>query len=225
MDFFTGPVIASIITFTGTIIVACISINNNRKTTKDNKKLIERTDLIEKRKIVERKLDEFYLPLRHHLEQSKTLFKIFMKDKPKGFRTLTHLLHPKEEYGDEKLTVELSPNDNSLLSMIIEIGKRIENLLLEKSYLIGDDSEFTKVYEPSEDYAHIHYDKGLTLTSLLISHIVTIRLAFEGKLSGQVSKFEGYVFPNEINPTVDKKIAELEDRIREYDSNVLRLIK
>lgn len=225
MDLSSAPVIASMIAFTGTITVAFISIFNNRKTTNENRRLIVRTDLIEKRKFIELKLNEFYIPLRHNLEQSKTLFKIFMKDKPDNFRTLTYLLNPEQEYGVEKTKVLLNQNDKALLEMIIEIGNRIETLIHEKSYLIGDDTEFVNNYKPSEGYRHVKYDEGLTLISLLISHLVTIRLAFNGKISGQVTKFESYVFPNEINSKVNIKINELEGRVISYESQILQLIK
>ncbi|MDI5950278.1 hypothetical protein [Flavobacterium yafengii] len=224
MDLFSAPVIASIITFTGTVIVAKISIQNNRKTSKENKKLIERTDLIEKRKVLEKKLNEFYIPLRYYLAQSKTLFKIFMKDKPNDFRTLTFLLDQECEYGEEKMRVILNQNDKALLKTIIDIGSKIETLIHEKSYLIGSDREFVDNYQPSEGYKHIPYDKDLTLINLLISHLVTIRMAFNCEIKGQVDKFEGFVFPNEINSKINSKIEELENTLISYESKILNLI-
>ncbi|MES2554985.1 MAG: hypothetical protein V4604_02490 [Bacteroidota bacterium] len=225
MDIFSAPVIASIITFIGTIVVAIISIHNNRKTSRDNLRLVERTDLIEKRNSLEKKLTEFYIPFRHYLEQSKTMFKIFLKDKPDGFRTLTYLLDREKEYGEKKEKVILSDNDNALLKTIIDVGRKIEDLINEKGYLIGDDVEFVDIYKPGEGYQHIEYDNDLTLISLLVSHLITIRMAFQKEISGQVQKFEGFVFPNEINPKVNTKIQELENKVRLYDSQILGLIR
>lgn len=225
MSSFSTPVIASMIAFLGTITVACISIYNNRKTTKENRKFVERTDLVEKRKEIEKKLNEFYIPLRNYLEQSKTLFKIFMKDKPKDFRTLTYLLNPQQKYGDQKVTVHLNQNDKALLNIIIEIGERIESLIHEKGYLIGDDVEFVGNYQPGEGYKHIKYDNDLNLINLLISHIITIRMAFKEEIKGQVDKFEGFVFPNEINSKINTKIKCLETSILSYENQIQYLIK
>lgn len=222
---FIAPVIASMIAFVGTIIVAIISIYNNRKTTKENKKFVERNDLVEKRKEIEKKLNEFYIPLRNYLEQSKTLFKIFTKDKPKDFRTLTYLLNPEQKYGDQKITIQLNQNDKALLNIIIEIGERIENLIHEKGYLIGDDVEFVGSYQPSKGYKHIKYDNDLNLINLLISHIITIRLAFKEEIKGQVDKFEGFVFPNEINSKINTKIKNMESIILTYETQIQSLIK
>ncbi len=222
---FIAPVIASMIAFVGTIIVAGISIYNNRKTTKENKKFVERNDLVEKRKEIEKKLNEFYIPLRNYLEQSKTLFKIFTKDKPKDFRTLTYLLNPQQKYEDKRITVQLNQNDKALLGIIIEIGERIENLIHEKGYLIGDDVEFVGNYQPSEGYKHIKYDNDLNLINLLISHIITIRLAFKEEIKGQVDKFEGFVFPNEINSKINTKIKNMEAIILTYETQIQSLIK
>lgn len=220
---FTAPVIASFITFMGTIIVAGISIHNNRKTTKENKRLVERTDLIEKSKVVEKRLNEFYIPLRHYLSQSKSLFRIFNKDKPADFRTLTFLLNPQDEYGEEKTKVVLNQNDIALLNNIIDIGGRIETLIHEKIYLIGSDREFVSNYVPTEGYKHIKYDRELSLIDLLISHLLAIRLAFKNEIAGEVDKFEGFVFPNEINSKINNKITELEEILRDYELNIQNL--
>lgn len=220
---FTAPIIASFITFAGTIIVAGISIYNNIKINKENKKLIERNDLIEKSKVIEKKLNEFYIPLRHYLSQSKSLFRIFNKNKPAEFRTLTFLLDPQNEYGDEKIKVVLNENDKVLLRNIIDIGSKIETLINEKIYLIGSDQEFVSKYEPSDGYKNIQYDSELSLIDLLISHLLTIRLAFKNEIAGEVEKFKGFVFPNEINPKINIKITELEEKLSNYELKIKTL--
>jgi hypothetical protein len=225
MEVFSAPVIASIITFFGTIFVAGISIRNNKKTSRDNRRLIERSHLIEKRNSLEKKLTEFYIPLRHHLEQSKTMFKMFLKDKPEGFRTLTYLLNPQQEYGEQKEKVLLDKNDNALLQKIIDVGVKIEDLINEKGFLIGSDTEFVDKYMPGEGYQHIFYENDLTLISLLVSHLLTIRMAFNGDITGQVQKFESFVFPNEINSRVNKKIQEFEQNVSTYELQILDLIQ
>jgi len=223
--FFSAEVNASIVTFFATLIVACFSIHQNYLTRRDNKKNITRVDLLEKKLVLEIKLNEFYIPLRHHLESSKTLWKILKKGKPVNFRTLTYLLDPKQRYGETRVQVKLDKNDKSLINAIIKAGKKIEKLVHEKSYLIGDDNEFTSDYIPRQAFAHLPYEKDMTLLSLLTSHLVTFRMAFSGDLSGQKEKFEGFVFPNEINIRIKEKIDELERKIVSYDSEILKLNK
>ena len=58
----------------------------------------------------------------------------------------------------------------------------------------------------------------MTILSLLISHIVVIRLAYDGKLIGSTAKFEGFVFPNEINIRVDEAIKTLNTKIGECEA-------
>jgi len=137
-----AKIIASFVAFTGTMIVAGFTLWNNNKIREDSKKGQKRIGLVNKKLKHQQKLSEFYIPLRHYLENSKTLFKIFMKDKPEKFRTLTYLLDRTKEYGDKPIQVILNNNDNSILSKIFEIGEEIEKLIYNKSYLIGDDEEF-----------------------------------------------------------------------------------
>ena len=65
----------------------------------------------------------------------------------------------------------------------------------------------------------------MTLLSLLASHLVTIRMAFNDDLSGQKSNFEGFVFPNEVNTRVNEKIIELESKISSIEAQILKLNK
>jgi hypothetical protein len=220
---FSPEVNAAIIACVGSFIAAFISIYQTFISRRDNKKNITRIDLIQSKQISETKLDEFYIPLRHHLENSKTLFKILKKGKPASFRTLTHLLNKKQIYPDTNQKLKLSKNDISLIEAIIKIGKKIEKLIHDKSYLIGDDVEFVKEYIPRQEYQHLPYEQDMTLLSLLASHLVTIRMAFNDDLSGQKNNFEGFVFPNEINVRVNEKITELENEIINYDSQILKL--
>ena len=217
------PLFVSIITFIGTAIVGWISIHNNNKIRTDTKKVIKRGEIVERKKKLENKLDEFYIPLRHYLENSKTLFKIFSKGKPDKFRTLTYLLNKKQIYIDINKAVILDKNDNSILEKIFEIGEKIEKLIYEKSYLIGNDIEFVNSYMPRSGYDDIIFEKDMSLLSLTVSHLVVIRMAYKGDLEGDVSKFEGFVFPNEINIRVKEKIAKLEGLIADCEKEIAKL--
>jgi len=216
-------IIASFVAFTGTIIVASITIYTNYKIRQDSKRMQKSARFIDRKIIHQQKLSEFYIPLRHYLENSKTLFKIFMKDKPEGFRTLTHFLDPKQVYGKNTQPINLNKNDVSILKKIFEIGEKMESLIYDKGYLIGDDTEFVEAYKPIKKYKNLPYERDMTILSLLISHIVVIRLANEGDLTGDIDKFKGFVFPNEINQRINDKIKVLENKIKICESLIFKI--
>jgi len=220
-------ILAAIIALLGTLLVNIatniVTIIQNKKARKDNNNKIKRLDIDAEKKLYVKKLNNFYIPLRHYLENSKTLFKIFLKDKPTGFRTLTYLLKPNQKYNHHK--VKLDKNDKALLDRIFKIGLDMEKLILKNGYLAGDDPEFVENYIPKKEYSHIPYEKDMTLLSLLISHLTVIRMAYKADLSGQMGKFKGFVFPNEINPRVEEKIKELQGLISECETKMNSLLK
>ncbi|WP_295221308.1 hypothetical protein [uncultured Chryseobacterium sp.] len=211
---------ASLVPILAALIIASITLYNFRVGRQDNKKNSKILDLQDKKKIIEEKINEFYIPLGHQLGYSKTLFKILIVNKPQDFKTLTYLLDRDQIYPDTGAKVILNENDNSLLETIITIGRKIETLIYEKSYLIGDDSEFTDKYIPGATYNYIVNQNDLSILNLLLSHIITIRLAFEKKLTGESSKFENYVFPTEINSKIDQKLLQLRTILQDYDNQI-----
>lgn len=216
-------VVAALIAFIGTLIVALLTLYNNYKIRGDSKKAIKREEINKEISKYEAKLNEFYVPLRQYLENSKTLFKIFVKNKPANFRTLTYLLNQSQTYGTNNTQITLNKNDKSILEQILQIGEKIEALIYEKSYLIGDDKDFVQDYLPREGYSHIPYEQDMSLLSLLVSHIVVIRMAYNNNLLGEVDKFEGFVFPNEINVRVTEQIEKLEKLIENRKLDIAKL--
>lgn len=217
---FMTPFIGSLITFIGTLIVAGITIINSWIARKDTKKNNLILDLQSQKKVIEQKMNEFYIPLEHQLGYSKTLFKIFIINKPENFRTLTYLLEPTQIYPHQTMPVVLNDNDKALLENIISIGEKIESLIYDKSYLIGDDKEFVNVYVPSAGYEYMANNQDMSLLSLLLSHLLTIRLAFADKLKGDKEKFESYVFPNELNVRIATKLVELRQKITDLEQQI-----
>lgn len=219
-----AKIISAWVVFLGTLIVSGITLLQNYLIRKDTKKEEKRKRIIEEKINYEKKLNEFYIPLKHYLENSKTLFKIFIRDKPKGFRTLTYLLDPNQLYA--KSIVTLSEADKAILDKIFEIGLKIEKLIYEKSYIIGDDEEFVNNYIPRDEYSHLPYEKEMTILSLLVSHIVVIRLAYNNKLKdANIKTYESFVFPNEINLRVDEKISFLKKIIGECEGKIIVSIR
>jgi hypothetical protein len=100
------------------------------------------------------------------------------------FRTLTELLKG----------TEYTNNDGALLTEILEIDKQTGILISNKSELI-DDEELYK-----------------TLTTLN-THYRILDLAYQNKISGEIERFEKFVFPNKIDDLIEARIKELKDQL------------
>jgi hypothetical protein len=72
-------IIGSWVAFGGTMIVAALTLWNNYKIREDSKKEQKRLRQVETKLKHQQKLSEFYIPLRHFLENSNTLNKILKK--------------------------------------------------------------------------------------------------------------------------------------------------
>ncbi len=210
--------------FIGALIVCCINAWQSYLIRKQNRNAHKRQGFLETKLFYEKKLNQFYIPLRHYLENSKTLFKLFTKNKPNGFKTLTHLLEPHHKFDNS--IVELNYSDRSIFEKILEIGEKMENLIYEKGFLAGDDEEFVGKYVPREKYSKLPYEEDMTILSLLVTHIIVIRLAYQNKLGDAgVKYYEAFVFPNEVNVRVEEKIKELREKIATCESKIELLIK
>ena len=102
------------------------------------------------------------------------------------FRTLTELLQGGSYSG----------NDAVLLKEIMSVTAQVEDLIMTQSGLVSDS------------------DLRKTL-SRAVSHFRILKLAGSGALSGQVGRFEGYVFPQELETRVDEAIARIHVRLEE----------
>lgn len=205
----------------GLIWTGIANLIRNNQILKNTKSQSKREQLKEKRDALQKKLDDFYYPLNNYLNDSKTLFKIFKEDKPVDFRTLTFLLNPTQLYNGN--VVALTGNDHVLLKRIFEIGYEIEKLIHEKSSLVSDDPELMGKYVPDSAYAHLAYP-DLSIINLLTAHLRIIKNAYEGDLTGQMEKFQVYVFPNEINGRVHNKISTLKNDIERLDKEMEAIV-
>lgn len=142
----------------------------------------------DERQELNQKLREFYGPLQQRLYRTRTLSQIFRTGRPSDFRTLTALLQ------GEKFT----GNDQTLVEEIIAIGQEIEELLVTQGGLIADPN----------------------LRDLLEragTHFRILRMAYEGKLVGDVDRFKDYVFPRELDQAVEDQIQKLQARLAELN--------
>jgi len=167
----------------------------------------------ERRRSIVKKLNEFYGPLISYLNITKSLHTILIRGKPKGFRTLICLVEPEYEYddGQNKVKARLTDSDRTIIGEIVEIEKKIESLIVEKGGLV-DDRRLRSGY-PSEVGFHEHQSisppPASTSLATLITHFRVLRLAYDGKLVGDVERYESFVFPREIHRLLDEKYEEL----------------
>jgi len=179
-------------------IIGIMTWLNGRATLKEQR-------VADRRKSIAKRLNEFYGPLISYLNITESLRRILGKDKPPGFRVLTYLLNPTQEYmvGNTNERVELTESDRIVLAEIVEIEKKIEALILEKSGLAEDPRLMFSYYSAidlngqtlnNQDYG----TQELTSLTDLITHFRVLSLAFEGKLRGEVDRYERFVFPRGI---------------------------
>ncbi len=147
----------------------------------------------ERRGSITKKLNEFYGPLNSYLKITVAFNDLLKKNKPQNFRTLIHLLNPSRTYENNQ-TIDWSESDKKIIAEIIDIEKKIEELVNSKSGLI-DDSE------------------QADLLAKAITHFRILRLAYNGEISGGVERFESYVYPRELDTSVEKKIKALKEEL------------
>lgn len=206
--------------FFATTIIAGLTLYNSFQIRKASQEGEKRKRILEQKLQFEKKLNELYIPFAHYLENSKTLYKIFRKNKPSNFRALNYFLNPKMTY--EKGGLTLSKSDHAIFKKILEIGVKMESLIYEKGYLAGNDEEFVEAYVPREKYSKLPYIKDMSILSLLVSHIVVLRLAYNEELLGADPEiYLSFVFPNEINVRVKEKIEELGKEIGKCKGQIL----
>lgn len=226
-----NPYILALISLIGPVAVVIISWINTQITAKLQRDLSENTvqlqrDLAntnfeekrveEKRKVISKRLDEFYAPLQQYLNISKELNKIFKKDKPKGFRVLTYLLDPNQEYQSAGKVV-LTENDKVIFNEILEVGKKIEELIISKASL-ADDPRLSYKYVPSGKHTDVQFEGDNGLLAILGAHLLIIRHAYQGHIIGQVEAYRNYVYPLEINEVIKENIDRLNSNLSQLST-------
>jgi hypothetical protein len=156
-----------------------------------NKKILLKKGLEDEQKEIYKKLNEFYGPLSLLRGKSEQIYRIFserFKKENPDFRTLHYIMS-----NDESAFTE---DEHALLKQILEIGTKVEDLVITKSGLI-DDIELR------------------SLLSRLLTHTSILKLAYEGNLKGDSSKFDLATFPRDLDKLITKKVDELKVRLEE----------
>lgn len=172
-----------------------------------NKETLREKRVAEKRASIAKQLNEFYGPLISYLNITNALREIYTKDKPEGFRTLTYLLDPEQVYETNQgaLKVALTESDRLILGEIIEIEEKIESLVVEKGGLV-DEPQLMFNYLNGTESAR---GSQLSLLAALIRHFRILKLAYTGKLHGEIQRYKDFVFPTEIKGVLRKKFESL----------------
>jgi hypothetical protein len=140
-------------------------------------------------KEIYKKLNSFYGPYQQLLETSRQLSEILRLNKSKDFRVLTSLLKGEK----------FEKNDKALFEEILEIVKQLERIRIEQAGLI-DDPQLERLLAKAG------------------AHFRILELAYREVLTGELSRFENYVYPRELNEKIDNKIKELQDKLNELNS-------
>lgn len=204
---------AAIIAAVATFFVGLLSLILNYRTHKEQ---ISERKREERRKEIYKKLNEFYGPFQSYLNTSKEFYKIFVVGKPAGFRTLTYLLDPEQDYdfGNGKFDkVVLNDTDKQLLEQIFHIGNKLEDLIIEKAGLV-DDPELRYDFKPDEKLTDVSLE-GNGLLAFAKTHFQLIRLAYSGNFKGEVERFKDYVFPKQLPIKIENRIQKLQSELKE----------
>lgn len=139
---------------------------------------------------INKKLTDFFLPLRYFLLQSKMLYDTFALDEKaklelegKNFNTLRHLCDGEN----------FSEKDRLILEQIISIGDKQNNIIEEKNWTAENNSLST-------------------LLSKYSAHLKILKLAFESELFREQDIYKGYVFPIELPGAIESQILDLMDK-------------
>lgn len=195
------------------IITQIFQIVSNNRTHAHNKRVLADKKLEEKRKEIYKKLDNFYGPFQQYLAKSAELYQIFIAGKPAGFRALTYFLDRTQLYDSKR--VELTENDKAIFAEILSVGKQLEKLALSKAGLV-DDPTLRQDASPATSDAAVTDVSGLQrngLLALLTTHLFVIRLAYEGRLTGQLEVYKNYVFPRALPPIIESNIVRLNQEL------------
>ncbi len=159
-------------------------------TNQQNIRMLKETHRKEERDEINKKLDEFFGPYQQLLETSKQISDKLRANKPGNWRTLIALLNGEKLIG----------NDKFLFEQIMEITDQLEGVRIKHSGLV-DDPDLRKLLGKAG------------------AHFRILKSAYRGDISGEVSRFEDYVYPRELNSIIDSAIEELKNKLENLRSD------
>lgn len=220
MDAVQASLVAAGVAGAAAVITLVSNVMTLRETKEQNRRTIREIRAGERRKFLTAALEQLLIPLQSHLNASFALYKIFASDKGK-IVTLIYLLDP-EGYVFKGVPggLKLSDADKKILEEIIEIGKRIEDLLMTKGGLI-DDPVLTKAYtpDPTRTEASPEALKGLSLFAIAIAHFRVLRLAYAGAVRGEIERYKDFMYPRELNDKVSDAIQRTKAELQQLSTS------
>lgn len=165
----------------GLVAISILALLLSQRST--SKAFRQKHDEDEKKEIY-KKLNSFYGPLVQLREISFELYKRLKEGQDDNFRTLIALLR-----GDK-----FEGNDLIILQQILDISKKIDELIINNSGLVDND-----------DFRNTLGKVG--------THIRLIELAFNGSLVGQEERFKDNIFPSDFDAKIKVEINKLKDRL------------
>lgn len=202
-------IIASIISGLASIFAIVIGGRNTRKaldTSRQNNDDNLQNNVREDRKSdIYMMLNELYGPLDLLKQKSTQLYRIFSDSRAKNYPvdnptkfSLVIFLLLRNQYNPSEMPPEylLSKNDSALIAQIVMIGTQSDKLLRSKAGLI-DDSNLRNNLIPK-----------------LSKHYTILKLAYEGKIAGDIERFSDSMYPREMDELIREKIVQLENELK-----------
>ncbi len=159
------------------------------------------TGLKEQLKEINRKLIEFYEPVKKQLDTSYTFYKLFKEGFDEDFRALVYFL-------DKKNIDKLPKSKKILFQNVLKANDRIIELIDTKMGLIDD--EFYSEYHPDPKVTDVELTHGENILQVLKGHYSMMNDVFEGQFSTEdMDTVKNYIYPREFNKMLDNRIASL----------------
>lgn len=187
------------------------------ETKRQNKALMDESRLLKKRESIEKVLNEFYMPLHAYLQVTYSLGHIIKKGKPAKFRLLTHLLEPDQLYrteNNEEIKIVLSNSDKKIIKEMLKIEEEIETIIATKTGLV-DDPEFMTDYLPISGQQDSKPKIKIGLIPHLVTHFRIFRMANDGSIRGESTRYKEFVFPKQLTPQLLEKINSLQKELKD----------
>jgi hypothetical protein len=195
----------------GALIFSLLNYLHSRRTLRE-------TRLAERRKTLEARLNNFYGPLLTYMNVIFGLYRLFVIGKPAEFRTLTYLLDREQEYQTESgpVKVVLTESDRSLFAEILELEKETEQHIIKNCGLVEEERlAFHYIPDPKISDVDPEVFKNLGLLSILVTHFRVLRMAYEGKITSDITRYEAFVYPRELDDILRETIKKLQQQLRE----------
>lgn len=220
-------IVAALIAAIVSLIVAFLNFLNQRKALKLQEQQLLSINIDNKRKPLEKQLNEFYIPFDQYLSFTTELYKNLRNGLPKEFRLLVYLIDNETLFDDgngNKVKAILGKEKLIILDKIIKKQEDMYRLILEKSCFITD-KVLVKDYHPNTSITDVKIltdpnspnsiPNEVGLLTLFSVHIEYMKMARNGELKkDDLEIVKNYVFPRELNNRIKENIIKIQEEIK-----------